>query len=102
MGRRLAPLTLDTLPDLPDPCRQCVMLGARARRRRPGRARPGTPAFEKEAWVSATLLEWGSCGRVAYVDDDAGRASCMYAPPKFVPRGRWPSRPPPSARTPSC
>ena len=22
MGRRLAPLTLDTLPDLPDPCRK--------------------------------------------------------------------------------
>ena len=25
MGRRLAALTLDSLPDLPDPCRRCVL-----------------------------------------------------------------------------
>jgi GNAT superfamily N-acetyltransferase len=84
MARRLAPLTLDTLPDLPDPCRSCVAweLDPVAARRA---AEVGDTAFEKEAWVSATLLEWGSCGRVAYVDDDpAGFA--LYAPPAFVPR----------------
>ena len=40
---------------------------------------------EKEAWVSATLLEWGSCGRIAYVDDEPA-GFVLYAPPKFVPR----------------
>ena len=28
------------------------------------------PAAEKEAWVSEVLREWGSCGRVALVDDE--------------------------------
>ncbi len=84
MARRLAPLTLDTLPDLPEPCRSCVAweLDAVAARRA---AEVGDTAFEKEAWVSATLLEWGSCGRVAYVDDDPA-GFVLYAPPAFVPR----------------
>jgi GNAT superfamily N-acetyltransferase len=84
MGRRLAPLTLDTLPDVPDPCRKCVVWEldpVAARRAREA----GDTAFEKEAWVSATLLEWGSCGRIAYVDDDPA-GFVMYAPPSFVPR----------------
>jgi GNAT superfamily N-acetyltransferase len=84
MGRRLAALTLDTLPDLPAPCRSCVLweLDPVAARRA---AEAGDTAFEKEAWVSATLLEWGSCGRLAYVDDDPA-GFVMYAPPAFVPR----------------
>lgn len=84
MARRLAPLTLDTLADLPDPCRSCVVweLDPVAARRA---AEVGDTAFEKEAWVSATLLEWGSCGRVAYVDDDPA-GYVLYAPPAFVPR----------------
>jgi hypothetical protein len=84
MGRRLAPLTLDTLPDLPDPCRGCIRweLDPVAARRA---SEAGDTAFEKEAWVSATLLEWGSCGRIAYVDDDPA-GFVMYAPPAFVPR----------------
>lgn len=84
MSRRLAALTLDNLGDLPEPCRRCVAweLDAVAARRA-GEA--GDPGFEKEAWVSATLLEWGSCGRIAYVDDvPAGYV--MYAPPVMVPR----------------
>jgi len=84
MGRRLSPLTLDTLPDLPSPCRSCIMweLDPVAARRAHD---AGDTAFEKEAWVSATLLEWGSCGRIAYVDEvPAGFA--MYAPPSLVPR----------------
>jgi GNAT superfamily N-acetyltransferase len=84
MGRRLAPLTLDTLPDMPDSCRKCIVweLDPVAARRA---AEAGDTAFEKEAWISATLLEWGSCGRIAYVDDDSA-GFVMYAPPAFVPR----------------
>lgn len=35
--------------------------------------------------MSATLLEWGSCGTVAYVDD-APVGHVLFAPPVFVPR----------------
>lgn len=84
MGRRLAALTLDTLSDVPDPCRRCVIweldpvAGERA-------AAAGDTAFEKEAWVSNTLLEWGSCGRIAYVDEEPA-GFVLYAPPAMVPR----------------
>jgi GNAT superfamily N-acetyltransferase len=84
MSRRLAPLTLDVLDDLPDPCRRCVVWeldpvsACRA-------AESGDTAFEKEAWLSAVLLEWGSAGRIAYVDD-VPAGFVIYAPPAFVPR----------------
>jgi hypothetical protein len=45
----------------------------------------GDPALEKEAWISSTLLDWGSCGKIAYVDGvPAGYV--LYAPPMYVPR----------------
>lgn len=47
--------------------------------------RAGTPALEKEAWISAVLLDWGSCGRVVYVDD-VPVGFVLYAPPAYVPR----------------
>jgi GNAT superfamily N-acetyltransferase len=84
MTRRLVPVTLDNLDDLPDPCRRCVfweldpVAGQRA-------SEAGDPALEKEAWISATLLEWGSCGQVAYVDG-VPAGFVLYAPPAFVPR----------------
>lgn len=84
MGRRLASLTLDNLDDLPPRCRRCVfweldpVTGAQA-------AEVGDTALEKEAWVSAVLLEWGGCGKVVYVEGvPAGFA--LYAPPHAVPR----------------
>jgi len=45
----------------------------------------GTPTLEKEAWISAVLLDWGSCGRVVYVDD-VPVGFVLYAPPAYVPR----------------
>jgi len=67
MSRRLVNLTLDTLEDLPRPCRVCVYweLDPVAAQRA---CAAGDPGLEKEAWVSQTLLEWGSCGKLAYVD----------------------------------
>ncbi|MEU6069554.1 MULTISPECIES: GNAT family N-acetyltransferase [Streptomyces] len=84
MGRRLVPLTLDNLQDLPKRCRACVFweldpVSGEAS------VRAGTPALEKEAWISAVLLDWGSCGRVVYVDD-APVGFVLYAPPAYVPR----------------
>lgn len=84
MSRRLANVTLDNLDDLPARCRRCVFweldpLG----RQRFGDA--GDAAGEKESWVSTTLLDWGSCGKILYVDGvPAGYV--LYAPPLYVPR----------------
>src|SRR6478735_11646539 len=85
MSRRLAGLPLDVLGDLPDPCRACVFweLDPVAKARAEA---AGDTAFEKEAWVSETLLGWGSCGTLVYVDElPAGYA--LYAPPPYIPRG---------------
>ena len=84
MSRRIVSITLDNLDDLPGRCRKCVFwqLDPIALDRA---IEAGDTAFEKESWVSATLLEWGSCGKVAYVDSvPAGYV--MYSPPAYVPR----------------
>jgi hypothetical protein len=84
MSRRLVNLTLDTLEDLPGSCRRCVyweldpVTAERA-------CSSGDPELEKEAWVSRTLLEWGSCGKLIYVDGMAA-GFVMFAPPAYVPR----------------
>jgi len=92
MSRRLVNVTLDTLGDLPPRCRRCVFweLDPVSRDRA---EQSGDPALEKEAWVSATLLEWGGCGKIVYVDGlPAGYA--MFAPPAYVPRSvAFPSSP---------
>ena len=83
MSRKIARLTLDNLCDLPVGCRSCTFWELDPVRRE--RAVAGEEsAREKEAWVSRVLLEWGSCGRVAYVDGDPA-GYVLYAPPSFVP-----------------
>lgn len=84
MSRRVANLTLDNLADLPTRCRRCVfweldpVAGEAA-------SEAGDTELEKEAWLSATLLDWGSCGKLVYVDTvPAGYLT--YAPPQYVPR----------------
>jgi GNAT superfamily N-acetyltransferase len=84
MGRRLVNITLDNLSDLPTRCRGCVYweLDPVACERA---VESGDTELEKEAWVSDTLLEWGSCGQLAYVDGvPAGYV--LYAPAPYVPR----------------
>ncbi|HEX3813313.1 MAG TPA: GNAT family N-acetyltransferase [Mycobacteriales bacterium] len=84
MSRRLVSITLDNLHDLPLRCGRCVFWeldpihGERA-------AAAGDTALEKESWVSAVLLEWGSCGKIAYVDG-VPAGFVLYAPPGYVPR----------------
>ena len=84
VSRRLASLTLDNLDDLPRRCRRCVFweLDPIAR---DVAEEAGDVALEKEAWVSATLLEWGSCGKLLYVDSTPA-GYLLYAPPAYVPR----------------
>ncbi len=84
MSRDVAGITLDTLDQLPKQCRRCVFwelaphLAEQA-------ADYGTVELEKEAWVSAVLLEWGSCGKIARAQG-APAGYAMYAPPGAVPR----------------
>jgi len=101
------PLRLEAFEQLPKHARRCVYW----------EVDPSTlghedhlsdPEFEKEAWLSMVMLEWGSCGQLAveartsgqFDDgwDDTGDEPCLgyafYAPPRTVPRAsRFPSGP---------
>ncbi|MGH3444392.1 MAG: GNAT family N-acetyltransferase [Nocardioidaceae bacterium] len=83
MSRRLARLTLDNLCDLPVGCQSCVFWELDPVRRERAVA-SGESAQEKEGWASRVLLEWGSCGRVAYVDGDPA-GYVLYAPASYLP-----------------
>jgi hypothetical protein len=84
VSRRLVNITLDNVEDLPIRCRGCVFweLDPVSKQRAED---AGDPELEKEAWISSTLLEWGSCGKLVYVDGVAA-GFVMYAPPLYVPR----------------
>jgi GNAT superfamily N-acetyltransferase len=84
VSRRLVNITLDNVEDLPTRCRRCVFweLDPVSMQRAED---AGDPALEKEAWISSTLLEWGSCGKLVYVDG-VPAGFVMYAPPLYVPR----------------
>lgn len=81
MGRRLDRLTLDNLGDLPQAAQSCVfweldqVQHARAR---------GHEVEEKRAWLSEVLREWGSCGRIAYIDG-AYAGHVIWAPGPMLP-----------------
>ncbi|MFN6553507.1 acetyltransferase [Mycolicibacterium septicum] len=106
MTARITPLRLEGFEQLPKHARRCVFW----------EVDPSTvgddhltdPEFEKEAWLSMVMLEWGSCGQLAVtvrpdaIPDlgpdigDAGEVAldepCLgfafYAPPGAVPRAR--------------
>ena len=74
MSRRVVPLTLDNVADLPQPCRGCVFWEC---------GRRGFDPAAKDRWLSSVLLDWGSCGRLLYVDGEpAGFA--IYAPAQYA------------------
>jgi GNAT superfamily N-acetyltransferase len=82
VSRKTVRLTLDNLADLPTPCRSCLFWELDPVRRE--RVCVEDRDTEKEVWLSHVLREWGSCGRLAMVDDEAvGYA--IYAPAAFVP-----------------
>jgi hypothetical protein len=107
VAARITPLRLEAFEQLPKHARRCVYwevdpstLGADDHL--------SDPEFEKEAWLSMVMLEWGSCGQMAVhcrdggptagdIDDPAmplgaGDSPCLgyafYAPPGAVPRAR--------------
>ncbi|AQA03053.1 acetyltransferase [Mycobacterium sp. MS1601] len=101
MSARISPLRLEAFEQLPKHARRCVFwevdpdtVG--------GEDHLTDPEFEKEAWLSMVMLEWGSCGQVASAipaaDDTDSEPPCLgyilYAPPHAVPRAlRFPTGP---------
>jgi len=89
MSRKVVRMTLDHLAELDAPCRSCVFWELDPVRR----GQVDEPAAEKEAWMSAVLRDWGSCGRVMMVDDRPV-GYLLYAPPAFLPgAGAFPTAP---------
>ncbi|RVW02575.1 GNAT family N-acetyltransferase [Rhodococcus spongiicola] len=86
MSTSITSLTLEGLDKLSSHARRCVFWEMDpAVRTSPEFRDLHDPEFEKEAWLSMVMLEWGSCGQVALVDDKP--AGCaLYAPPSMVPR----------------
>src|SRR5882757_107517 len=97
---RITPLRLEAFDQLPKHARRCVFwevdpatLGQQDQL--------ADPEFEKEAWLSMVMLEWGSCGQVAIAISDEHSSTeppclgyVLYAPPGAVPRAhRFPTAP---------
>lgn len=92
VSARIMPLRLEAFEQLPKHARRCVFW----------EVDPATlgnqdhltdPEFEKEAWLSMVMLEWGSCGQVATaIPDERSQAEppCLgyvfYAPPRAYRR----------------
>ncbi|MCD2117805.1 MULTISPECIES: GNAT family N-acetyltransferase [Rhodococcus] len=86
MSTRVSPLTLSGIEQLPAHARRCVFWELDPTSS-PDVQQFADPEFEKEAWLSMVLLEWGSCGQIATIGDKA--AGCaLYAPPGMVPRAQ--------------
>jgi hypothetical protein len=105
VSARITPLRLEAFEQLPKHARRCVywevdpsvLAGAKS-------GELSDPEFEKEAWLSMVMLEWGSCGQVAVScpasaddsdvvafaadSDDPCLGYAFYAPPGAVPRAR--------------
>ncbi|MCW1958303.1 MAG: acetyltransferase [Mycobacterium sp.] len=100
MSFRIRPLRLEGFEQLPKHARRCVFWEVDPATLDGGDYLPD-PEFEKEAWLSMVMLEWGSCGQVATAAVERGEDAdepCMgyvlYAPPRAVPRAqRFPTGP---------
>ena len=92
MSTSVTALTLGGLDKLPAHARRCVFWEIDPAVAEDSREF-SDPVFEKEAWLSTVMLEWGSCGQVALVDGQP--AGCaLYSPPSVVPRaGLFPTSP---------
>ncbi|MGN2635097.1 GNAT family N-acetyltransferase [Nocardia takedensis] len=84
MSTSVTALTLGGLDQLPAHSRRCVFWEIDPAVAEDSREF-SDPVFEKEAWLSTVMLQWGSCGQVAQVDGKV--AGCaLYSPPSAVPR----------------
>ena len=83
MSTTITALTLSGLNALPAHARRCLYWETDPTVESPPPV--DDPVFEKEAWLSKIMLEWGSCGQVSH--DERGAIGCaLYAPPSAVVR----------------
>lgn len=106
MAARIMPLRLEAFDSLPKHARRCVYWEVDPAIIDRG-DQLSDPEFEKEAWLSMVMLEWGSCGQLAVEcrpgeqadglsdpDDEPCLGYAFYAPPRSVPRAdRFPTGP---------
>jgi GNAT superfamily N-acetyltransferase len=81
MSRKVERLTLDNLARLPGDCASCTFWEFDPVRRQQIR---GHEAEEKAAWLSTMLRDWGSVGRVMFVDDEVV-GHLLWAPALHLP-----------------
>lgn len=86
MSTHVTSLTLDGLDNLSAHARRCVFWEMDPAAVHSSRGFCDQE-FEKEAWLSTVMLEWGSCGQVAVMDGKPV-GSALYAPPRAVPRSQ--------------
>ena len=91
MARKLRPLGMQHLDNLPCGCAGCVFWETA------GRLEPRCGAAcdleMARAWVADVHEQWGECGRVAY-EGDTILGFIKYAPARFLPQSRnFPSGP---------
>jgi hypothetical protein len=99
VSARITPLRLEAFDQLPKHARRCVFWEVDPATL--GQDQLADPEFEKEAWLSMVMLEWGSCGQLATAapaESSQGEPACLgyafYAPPRTVPRAhRFPTGP---------
>jgi hypothetical protein len=103
VSARITPLRLEAFEQLPKHARRCVYWEVDPSTLRAD-DQLSDPEFEKEAWLSMVMLEWGSCGQLAVqcpegnpaadndiphsADDEPCLGYAFYAPPRAVPRAR--------------
>jgi GNAT superfamily N-acetyltransferase len=87
VSRRVHDLTPSNLDALPRTCRSCVFWEVAGAPRGPRAGEEEAAAGRKEAWWQATQLEWGTPGKVLYVDD-APVGYALFGPPDHFPRTR--------------
>ena len=99
VSARITPLRLEAFEQLPKHARRCVFWEVDPATLQRG-DHLADPEFEKEAWLSMVMLEWGSCGQLAVPcepgeadftasapsGDDPCLGYAFYAPPRAVPR----------------
>jgi GNAT superfamily N-acetyltransferase len=83
MTRRLRPLQIDDLSELPPGCSGCAFWESAGQRER--RCGATCDADTQRAWYRRVADEWGSVGRVAYEDDEV-LGFIKYAPSSYFPQ----------------
>ncbi|TCN48093.1 hypothetical protein EV641_11814 [Rhodococcus sp. SMB37] len=86
MSTRVTPLLLSGIDRLPRHSRRCVFWEMDPDTVDEARGF-ADPEFEKEAWLSTVMLQWGSCAQIATVGEKVA-ACAFYAPPNMVPRAQ--------------